>query len=160
MIQPNPTRAPAYAHGHDEQASACSGTASGVSAGSVDARRDHPCPSTSYISTPDPTAALRQARVEALKQQISREAVMAVLPQLVLDTMFERTNALTRAVHDLMAQPPEDRWALDGMVHLQPYRDLVRSRPSSGWRVAWLMSRPLTPESTARSAALCVRLGE
>jgi hypothetical protein len=77
------------------------------------------------ISTPNPKAALRQARMEALKQQISREAVMAVLPQLVLDTMFERTNALTRAVHDLMAQPPEDRWALDGLVTSLPYRYLV-----------------------------------
>src|SRR3989442_1488224 len=64
----------------------------------------------STIPTPDPTAARRQARLEALTQQVSREAVMAVLPQLVLDTMFERTNALTRAVHDLMAQPPQDRW--------------------------------------------------
>jgi hypothetical protein len=79
----------------------------------------------STISTPDPTAALRQARVEVLKQQISREAVVAVLPQLVIDAMFERTNALTRAVDDLMAQPPGDRWALDAQVHDHPYRDLV-----------------------------------
>jgi hypothetical protein len=78
------------------------------------------------ISTPNPKAALRQARMEALKQQISREAVMAVLQQLVLDTMFERTNALTRAVHDLMAQPPEDRWKLDGQMKSHPYRDLVK----------------------------------
>jgi hypothetical protein len=69
-------------------------------------------------------AALRQARMEAFKQQVSREAVMEVLPQLVLDAMFERTNALTRAVHDLMARPPEDRWALDGLVKSLPYRSL------------------------------------
>jgi hypothetical protein len=50
---------------------------------------------------------------------------MAVLQHLMLDTMFERTNALTRAVHDLMAQPPEDRWALDGLVTSPPSRDLV-----------------------------------
>jgi hypothetical protein len=79
----------------------------------------------STTSTPDPTAALRQARLEARKQQVSREAVVAVLPQLVLDTMFERTNALTWAVHDLMAQPPEDRWALDDLVKSHPYRYLV-----------------------------------
>ncbi|SRR6266498_5916614 len=79
----------------------------------------------STISTPDPTAARRQARMEALKQQVSCEAVMAVLPQLVLDTMCERTNALTRAVHDLMAQPPEDRWELDAQVKYHPYRYLV-----------------------------------
>ena len=79
----------------------------------------------STISTPDPTAARRQARLEARKPQVSREAVVAVLPQLVLDTMFERTNALTWAVHDLMAQPPEDRWALDDLVKSRPYRDLV-----------------------------------
>jgi hypothetical protein len=79
----------------------------------------------STISTPDSTAAQRQARMEAFKPQVSREAVMEVLPQLVLDTMFERTNALTRAVHDLMAQPPEDRWALDGLVKSLPYRYLV-----------------------------------
>jgi hypothetical protein len=79
----------------------------------------------SPISTPDLKAALRQAHMEALKQQVSREAVMAVLQQLVLDTMFERTNALTRAVHDLMAQPPGDRWALDGLVTSHPYRYLV-----------------------------------
>ena len=79
----------------------------------------------STISTPDPTAARHQARMEALKQRISREAVVAVLPQLVLDTMCERTNALTRAVHDLMAQPPQDRWALDDLVKSHPYRDLV-----------------------------------
>jgi hypothetical protein len=77
------------------------------------------------MSNPDPTAAMRQARMEALKQQVSREAVVAVLPQLVLDTMFERTNALTRAVLDLMAQPPQDRWELDGLVKYHPYRDLV-----------------------------------
>jgi hypothetical protein len=70
-------------------------------------------------------AAQRQARMEAFKQQVSREAVMEVLPQLVLDTMFKRTNALTRAVHDLMAQPPEDRWALDGLVTSLPYRYVV-----------------------------------
>ena len=77
------------------------------------------------ISTPNSKAALRQARIGALKQQISREAVIEVLPQLVLDTMFERTNALTRAVHDLMAQPPQDRWELDGLVKYHPYRYLV-----------------------------------
>jgi len=79
----------------------------------------------STISTPDPTAARRQARMEAVTQQISREAVVAVLPPLVLDTMVERTNALTRAVHDLMAQPPQDHWALDGVVTSHRYRDLV-----------------------------------
>jgi hypothetical protein len=79
----------------------------------------------STISIPDPMAALRQARMEAFKQQVSREAVMEVLPQLVLDAMFECTNALTRAVHDLMARPPEDRWALDGLVKSLPYRYLV-----------------------------------
>jgi hypothetical protein len=77
------------------------------------------------ISTLDPTAAMRQARLEARKQQVSREAVMEVLAQLVLDTMFERTNALTRAVRELMAQPPQDRWALDGLVKSYPHRDLV-----------------------------------
>jgi hypothetical protein len=77
------------------------------------------------ISTPDPKAALCQARMEALKQQISREAVMAVLQELVLDTMFERTNALTRAVDDLMAQPPGDRCELDAQVKYHPYRYLV-----------------------------------
>jgi hypothetical protein len=77
------------------------------------------------ISTPDPKAALRQARMEALKQQVSREAVIEVLQQLMLDTMFEGTNALTRAVHDLMAQLPEDRWELDGLVKYHPYRYLV-----------------------------------
>src|SRR3954454_17146360 len=77
------------------------------------------------ISTPDPKAAMRQARMEALKQQVSREAVKEVLPQLVLDTMFERTNALTRAVHNLMAQPPQDHWEIDGLVKSHPYRDLV-----------------------------------
>jgi hypothetical protein len=50
---------------------------------------------------------------------------VAVLQQLVLDTMFERTNALTRAVLDLMAQPPQDRWELDGLVKYHLYRDLV-----------------------------------
>jgi hypothetical protein len=77
------------------------------------------------LSTPDSTAALRQAHMEALTPQISREAIMAVLPPLVLDTMFERTNALTRAVRDLIAQPPEDRWELDAQVHDHPDRDLV-----------------------------------
>jgi hypothetical protein len=77
------------------------------------------------ISTPDPGATLRQARMEALKQQISCEAVIEVLQQLVLDTMLERTNALTRVAHDLMAQPPEDRWELDGLVKSHPYRNLV-----------------------------------
>jgi hypothetical protein len=28
-------------------------------------------------------------------------------------------------VHDLMAQPPEDRWDLDGLVQYHPYRYLV-----------------------------------
>jgi hypothetical protein len=51
--------------------------------------------------------------------------VIAALQQLVLATMFERTNALTRAVHDLMAQPPQDRWELDGLVKYYPYRYLV-----------------------------------
>ena len=78
-----------------------------------------------HMSTPDPMAAMRQARMEALKQQVSREAVIEVLQQLMLDTMFERTNALTRAVHDLMAQPPQDRWELDGLVKYHPYRYLV-----------------------------------
>jgi hypothetical protein len=88
----------------------------------------------STISTSDPTAALRQARLEALTPQISREAVMAVLPPLVLDTMFERTNALTRAVHELMAQPPEARWALDGLVTSHPSRDLVEVGRACVWR--------------------------
>jgi hypothetical protein len=50
---------------------------------------------------------------------------MEVLAELILDTMFERTNALTRAVRELMAQPPQDRWALDGLVKSHPYLDLV-----------------------------------
>jgi hypothetical protein len=78
-----------------------------------------------HMSTPDPMAAMRQARMEVLTQQVSREAVIEVLPPLVLDTMFEGTNALTRAVNDLMAQPPQDRWALGGLVTYHPSHDLV-----------------------------------
>jgi hypothetical protein len=77
------------------------------------------------VSTPNRTAAIRQARMDALKPRVSRDAVIAALQQLVLDTMFGRTNALTRAVHELMAQPPQDRRALDGLVKSHPYRDLV-----------------------------------
>jgi hypothetical protein len=74
--------------------------------------------STPIVTHPeDPTAPMRQAK---------REAVLEVLQQLVRDTMRERTNALTRAVEDLMAQPPKDRWALDGLVTAHPSRDLVK----------------------------------
>jgi hypothetical protein len=63
--------------------------------------------------------------MEALTRQVSREAVLEVLQPPVRDTMRERTNALTRAVEDLMAQPPMDRWELDGLVTSHPSRDLV-----------------------------------
>jgi hypothetical protein len=63
--------------------------------------------------------------MEALTRQVSREAVLEVLQPLVLVTMCERTNALTRAVEDLMARPPENRWELDGLVTAHPSRDLV-----------------------------------
>ena len=77
------------------------------------------------LSTPDLKATMRRAHMEAFKEQVSREAVIEVLRQLVLDIMFEGTNALTRAVNDLMAQPPQDRWALDSLVKYHPYHYLV-----------------------------------
>jgi hypothetical protein len=77
------------------------------------------------MSNPDPTAAMRQARMEALTQQVSRDAVIAALQQLVLDTTFERTNALTRALDDVLAHPPENRWQLDGLITWLSYRDRV-----------------------------------
>jgi hypothetical protein len=77
------------------------------------------------VSIPDPMAAIRQARMDALTPQVSRDAVIAVLQQLVLDVTFERTNALTQAVDDLIRQPPKDHWELDGLVKSHPYRDLV-----------------------------------
>ena len=74
------------------------------------------------ISTPDPKAAIHQARMDALKPQVSRDTVIAALQPLVLDVMFERTNALTRALDDILAHPPEDRWELDGLITWLPYR--------------------------------------
>jgi hypothetical protein len=72
------------------------------------------------LSTPDPKTAIRQARMDALKPQVSRDAVIAALQQLVLDVTFERTNALTQAVDDLMRQHPKDHWDLDGAREVSP----------------------------------------
>jgi hypothetical protein len=73
----------------------------------------------------DPTATMRQARQEARQAAIRREQVIEMLTQLVLDTTFERSNALTRAVDDTLTQPPLDRWDLEQLrTHLR-YRELV-----------------------------------
>jgi hypothetical protein len=77
------------------------------------------------VSTPAPKTAIRQARMDALTPQVSRDAVIAALQQLVLDVTFECTNALTQAVDDLIRQPPKDHWELDGLVTSHPYRYLV-----------------------------------
>ena len=67
--------------------------------------------STPIVTHPeDPTSAMRQVRLDALKPQVSREAVLEVLQPLVLDTMVERTNTLPQAVGDaglMVAETPD-----------------------------------------------------
>jgi hypothetical protein len=76
----------------------------------------------SPISTPDPTAALRQQRQQTRMARVGREAVIEALVQLVRDTCFEETNALTLALRETCEHPPEDRWALDQKLTYVPYR--------------------------------------
>jgi hypothetical protein len=63
----------------------------------------------SPISTPDPTAALRQQRQQARMTRVGREAVIEALVQVIRDSMFEETNALTLTLRDTCEHPPEDR---------------------------------------------------
>ena len=76
----------------------------------------------SPISTPDPTAALRQQRQQTRMARVGREAVIEALVQLVRDTCFEETNALTLALRETCEHPPEDRWNLDQALTSVPYR--------------------------------------
>jgi hypothetical protein len=83
------------------------------------------------ISTPDPTAAMRQQRQQARMAAVTHEAVVEALCQLVLDTMFEECNALTVSVRDTLEHPPEDRWSLDQRVKALPYR--LRAEIGTAW---------------------------
>jgi hypothetical protein len=74
------------------------------------------------ISPTDPPAAQRQPRQPARRARVDREVVIEALVQLVRDTMFEETNALTLALRDTCAHPPEDRWNLDQALTFVPYR--------------------------------------
>jgi hypothetical protein len=58
------------------------------------------------MSNPDPTAAMCEARQRERQARVTRDAVIAALQQLVLDTTFECTNVLTRALDDVLAHPP------------------------------------------------------
>jgi hypothetical protein len=73
-------------------------------------------------STPDPTAALRQQREQIRRARVDHEAVVEALVQLVRDTMFEETNALTLALRESCEHPPQDRWALDRALTDVPSR--------------------------------------
>lgn len=85
-------------------------------------------PSTEWFARrPDtspgnPTAVPRQQRQPARRAHVNREVVIEALVQLVRDTMFEETNALTLALRDTCAHPPEDRWNLDQALTSVPYR--------------------------------------
>jgi hypothetical protein len=72
--------------------------------------------------TPDPTAPRRDARQQARKAAVTRDAVIEALVQLVHDTMCEDTNALTLALRDTCELPPEDCWELDQSLKYVPYR--------------------------------------
>jgi hypothetical protein len=84
-----------------------------------------PSPEAPHFRADDPTAAMREARYEARKAAVDVADVEAELSRRLPDILSDHTNALTRAVHDIMAAPPEDRWELDGLVKLYPYRYLV-----------------------------------
>jgi hypothetical protein len=74
-------------------------------------------PSTDIVTRPEnPTRARREARQHERQARVPRDAVIAALQPWVLDTTFDRTNALTRALDDVLAHPPEDRWELDGLM--------------------------------------------
>jgi hypothetical protein len=80
-------------------------------------------PSTEIVTRPEnPTRAMREARQHERQARVTRDAVIAALQQLILDTTSDRTNALTRALDDVLAHPPEDRWELDGLIKWLPYR--------------------------------------
>ena len=76
----------------------------------------------SPIATPDPTAVPRQQRQQARRARVDREVVIEALVQLVRDTMFEETNALTLALRETCEHPPQDRWALDQGLTSVSYR--------------------------------------
>jgi hypothetical protein len=70
----------------------------------------------------DPTAVPHQQRQQARRAHVDREVVIEAFVQLVRDTMFEETNALTLALRDTCEHPPEDRWALDQALTDVSYR--------------------------------------
>jgi hypothetical protein len=85
------------------------------------------CPPTEFPRFPedDPTSAMRQARYQARIAAVEVADVEDELYRRLPELFGDRTNALTPALNDLMAQPPEDRWELDGLVKHYPYRYLV-----------------------------------
>jgi hypothetical protein len=76
----------------------------------------------SHTTPRDPTAAIRQQRQHPRLARVGREAVIEALVQLVRDTMYEDTNALTLALRETCAHPPADRWALEQALTAVPYR--------------------------------------
>jgi hypothetical protein len=117
-------------HG-DTRAAACRHHLGEDSQGLMCAEEHAMSPSTAWCarrpntSPGDLTAAPRQQRQPVRMANVSRDVLVAALQQLVLDVTFERTHALTQAIDDLIRQPPQDHWELDGLVKSHPDRDLV-----------------------------------
>ena len=54
----------------------------------------------SSVNTPDPTQPMRAARQRARIAAVSRDQVVEVIQQLLLDATVDQTNALTLALQD------------------------------------------------------------